>query len=108
MTKVGHGYSLTTRTFHTVGTIHSNIGQGHRAIVPNFAQNTLLSGGILVNCLENERTVSIAVEFAEHMGQPPWQQPPVMVAGRTSHTCELLTFVLVPLAINNEQGDNDE
>ena len=58
VTKVGHGYSSTTRTLLHSRTIHSNIGQGQRAMLPIFARNTLLGGTILVNCLENERTVS--------------------------------------------------
>lgn len=30
-------------------------------MVPIFARNTLLGGAILLNCLENERTVSIDI-----------------------------------------------
>jgi hypothetical protein len=52
VTKVGHGYSFTTRNVPHNGTIHSNMGQGHRALVPIFARNILLGGAILVNCLK--------------------------------------------------------
>jgi hypothetical protein len=39
------------------GTIDVNLGQGHGTMGPIVARNTLLGGAVLVNCLENERTV---------------------------------------------------
>jgi hypothetical protein len=58
VTKVGHGYSFTTRTFP-----HWDHSLKHWTRSENkdsyFCSKYLSGGTILVNCLENERTVSM-------------------------------------------------
>ncbi len=57
-----------------IGAIHSNIGQGQRAMVPIFARNTFLAGAILVNCLENERTGSCNARTQARSGFEPLEE----------------------------------